>query len=210
MSLVSEVLTRFLTGKPPADIEKLAEIYAAERRQQNSAMARELSGVPAGRLPAKGTEARRRYDAARRNVERYRAPEGRQRRKPSPKTFERLRGGARRILTARNVERARKDGLMMRVRMWYLVSRVYRVATMPADAGGQRQYVGIEPGMLRETLGLWETGDDEAAGEALLWAFIESYWKSGGPMPEQLGEVESVQLRWPGQLRSGEKVWTGP
>ncbi len=195
MSAFDEALSNLLTGRPPSDLEGIAAVYGTEPRTQNPAMARELAGIGPGPLPFRGTAQRRQYAAALRNLQRYRAPAGREHRTPRPATLGRLREGAGRILTARNIARARRGGLMMRLSARIRVSRKWQTSNMPSDVGGHPRYQFIPGATLADTLARWAAGDLDAAGAALLAAFFTAYW--GTPNPADVGQIESVRLRWP-------------
>ena len=196
MSVVDEALTELLTGRPPSDIRGLAAVYSPVPRRQNAAMARTLAGLPeTGRLPAKGTAERRRYDDYLRSLQRYRAPVGRQRRRPNPSVLERLRAEARRRLTARNVARARAEGLKMRVRVGYVFYEGgrRRVSDMPGTSG----WVEIPPDeRLAEVLDVWVAGEREEAGELLLATFFVEYKLPALNEEEAEVEVYDAEVRW--------------
>lgn len=208
MSAIDDALNGLLRGRAPASIEGIAGVFGARPRTQNPAMARALTGLPSsGRLPAKGTLERRQYEAALRNVQRYRAPEGRQRRRPAPRTLQRLRAAASATLTARNVARARREGLKMAIRanfrMYLGQRRMQMNQRMPASG-----YVFVPPGpMLSQALDIWtgaqagEVEDADDAGWALFGAFMEEYAAgSGMGNPHEEGEIEvlEAEVRWAG------------
>lgn len=198
LSPIAKALSDLLHGRPPTSLEGIAAIYGASPRTQNPAMAREMAGLAAtGRLPARGTEGRRHYETAMRNLQRYRASEGRQRRRPGSATLERLRAGAAARLTERNIERARDEGLMMRLRAWIKVSRKAQVSTMPADIGGSPRFQWIAPQLLGRTLVEFGRGEYEDAADELLGAFFLAYWGTEDPLAEAPQEIVFCQLRFP-------------
>lgn len=172
-------LDGLLRGQAPADLEGLAQVYGSNR-----AMANELTGMQ--RSPM-------------RNIQRYRKTGGQRRgvHGPPAAVLAQLRAGAVRILSARNVARAREHGIEMQLRAIIRVSQKVFPAGMPYN-----RFQLIPGPRLATTLRLWQQGDSDGAGEALLTAFYTAYWP--GPEdededgPAETVEITSVQLRWPG------------
>jgi hypothetical protein len=194
-------LTRALTGRArtPESLEDIASVYGDIPRHQNPALARELTGLPpTGRLPARGTAERRAYEATLRSVQRYRAGEGRQRRRPGRDTLRRLRAAARLRLAGPRLAQVRRLGILMRLTAEIRVSRVWRTHHMPSDVAGRPRMVHVGPELMRPVLDAWEAGDVDQAGAQLLEAFFTAYW--GEPEPAEMATIERVQLRLPGEV----------
>lgn len=197
MAITDRALTRLLTGgrRQPESLEDVAGAFGDTPREQNSQLARAVAGLPAtGRLPARGTADRRRYDAALRNVQRWRAPEGRQRRRPGRGVLPRLRRMARERLAGARLAHVRRTGLMMRLAAQIRVSQTWKHVTMPADAAGHARYQFIPGPALGPTLDAWEAGDMAEAGALLLAAFFTAY-----QLTADVGAISSVQLQMVGR-----------
>ena len=159
----------------------------AERQR----MARDEAGIEHGaRLPKRGTDARRAYDTAMRRFQRYVPGPGERRRtgRANP-----ISATARRAMATANVMRARRNGLLMRLRAAIRVSKVVKIHTMPSDAGGFARMVHIPGSSAGPALDAWSEGDMDGASGLLLAAFFVHYW--GNPNPAEVGSIERCEVK---------------
>ena len=149
----------------------------------NAALVRAMHDIePGARLPAKGTDARREYDADLRRVQRYRAGEGKQQRgraRPDPRFMR-----AAKRAPAKRKRAAGRRGVDVRVRAPLKVSAVWRTHTMPASGA-----VHVE--LDSDVLDAWAAGDDIDA--ELADAFLDAY----GLPDAELGDVEWTTMEVP-------------
>ena len=198
MAIVDAALTRLLTEqrrRPPETLEGIAEEYGDTPREQNPQLARQIAGLPAeGRLPAKGTADRRRYDSALRNVQRYRAPEGKQRRRPGAGVLPSLREATRLRLAGGRLDHVRRNGLLMRLAAQIRVSQTWKFVVMPSDTAGHARFQPITGSAMGPALDAWTRGEYQTSGALLLEAFFAAYKLSA-----DVGAIQSVQLQMIGR-----------
>jgi hypothetical protein len=179
------------TGKPePVTVEDVLKSYSGG----NSALARELAGLPpAGALPRKGTAERRRYDSAMRRVQRY-GSTGAERRRPKGEALADLRRRGAANLAGPQLAKARREGLSVRFMAHFRVSRNFYTKAIPPAAGAM---IRLGSRDVRGPLALWVAGDREAAGdeiEGLAWA---RYWNpEDDPGEEIIGELIGISDAW--------------
>lgn len=189
-STVADALTACLTEerKTPQTVGEVVQVYGGS----NSVLARDLVGLPeSGTLPRKGTAPRRSYDSAMRRVQRYRAPEGKQRRKPSATALNTLIRKGRARLASHRVATARVNGLRLTIVGDIRVSDSYRSnVRMPA-----RGTTWLRPQYVRTALALWQDNKEAEAGEELQALFFSAngYWSAGTATPNFVA-VESATL----------------
>lgn len=171
-----------------------------------------------GRLPAKGSPERRRYDATMQQLRRAdpSTAQGRAQPRPAKELGEKAAQAARPRWAAKvrswagvesaMVARARRSGLYMRlvVSGFTPAGRVNRAAkakkptssyhrkrrtVMPSDMGAQRR-VFIRPALVGPVMDAWAGGELDQAADRLIEAFFESYQLPG----TSIDDVESAQV----------------
>ena len=211
MGMVAAALGQLIMqGRParpptPTNLPALVGFFGATPRVQNPAIARHLSGTPAGQLPPKGTAPRRAYDAALRRVQRARIRgsfNAADQVRVVEEVTSRIEAAHAEALdrhVRRQLRRLRRDGLFMRIVALIRVSRVQKEAVMPADSGGVPRYQYIDGQAATPALDAWEAaydeeGDYEYVDALLLAAFFQAYWGDPDPLAEA-PEVIEVYLR---------------
>jgi hypothetical protein len=200
VTVISDALDAFLRGGTvdgPQAPSEVFSAYGASQREQNTNMARELTGTPPGRLPAKGTAERRSYDTALRNTQRYqrwvRNEPGEKRNPARSRTnLDRLRRGAALRLGRRNAERLAREGLRFQFRSQVRISKDQRLRTWPAGPSGHPVRQSVDGAALREATELWMAGDSMAASEALVEAALQAYGLGGA----EAWNFEWADLKW--------------
>jgi hypothetical protein len=177
--VLEDALNALLAGRSriPGTLEDAYGEFGSTPRQQNPALAREMVGLPSeGRLPRVGTDSRREYENAKRNVQRYRKVGG-QTRTPRSGSLARVLAAARRRagVTVTRADAVRSSGANMQGRGDVLVSPPNtHTQTMPA-IGSQH----ISGPAMGPAVSAWERGDMPAAAAALEDAFMGAYWARG-------------------------------
>lgn len=198
--LAAAALTSALLGRGRRAPSTLDDAYSAAGTDRGSSgrLARELAGIPqTGKLPRRGSPERRRYDAAIRNVQRYRTTAG-ERRRPT-RQLPGILQAARSLATGDNIAALLRSGAQMQIRARIKVSNTWRTHTMPADIGTGRRMQYVEGQLFRLAVRQWQAGNMQAAGEEVLRAFFFAYWQGykdqpNTELPASVGAVEYVRL----------------
>jgi hypothetical protein len=171
---------RAISGAAGERPRRLEEVEEYLQPGANPIIARHLARLPeTGKLPARGTPGRARYQRELRTVQRYRKTPGEGQRRHTA-------AGERRILRA--VTRAfpfdptaelRQVGASMVIKARIRVSEEWTEPIMPISGA-----VTIGAAELGPALGAWQGGDMEEAGFELMEAFWMAYWHDPEPIRE--------------------------
>jgi hypothetical protein len=165
-----------------APIEQTYAMFGTSSRTQNPAMAMALAGT--------SDKSSREYRNAMRQVQRWRAPAGKQRRAPSAAARRRLAATAPKPARPQAPQKWRQQGAGIKVTGRPVFSAAPELKPRTIDKGRNGGPLRLDADQLGPVLDAWDAGDPEAAADML----VEAIGDEWGAALEDIEDVTELEM----------------